>query len=113
MNKEKPSHLKEYDRRMFEGQNMMSLGNVFYKKNEKLFPKEMKDQNVQSGSPPQASPYKDPSSLVQKYDIFVDNAQSQSTSPYGNSASNQKERVNVLSKNAQKPAQIQVEYHGM
>lgn len=55
MNQDKPAHLKEYDRRMFDDQNMMSLGNVFYQKNENLSPrsdgKTTKDQIIQSSGP--------------------------------------------------------------
>ena len=109
MNKEKPAHLKEYDRRMFDGQNIMSLGNVFYNKNEKFNKKETRDQIIQSNSH-QFSPERN-QGYVTKYDIVVDKATSEGMSP-PNSASMKKTRKNILMKHVQNKPEIQIEYHG-
>ncbi len=105
MNKDKPAHLKEYDRRMFEGQNLMSLGNVFYKKNEDIPAKDMRDQVVQSTSPYQ-SPEKN-QGIMTKYDIVVDRPTEETPED-----SSKNSRRQVLSKHAPNQPGIQIEYHG-
>lgn len=107
MNKEKPAHLKEYDRRMFDGQNIMSLGNVFYKKNEEIPEKATKDQVVQSTSP-YHSPQKD-DGVFTKYDIVVDKGNGPQMMQ--NQPNNQSRRQ-VMSRHVPAQPGIQIEYHG-
>lgn len=98
MNKEKPAHLKQYDRRYLEEGNVLSTGNQLYKKNENLDPNSPVSEKHKSPSMVQLSPEREPSP-AKKYGIVIDKASSNPVSPQPSSiVKNKQARQNILSK---------------
>jgi hypothetical protein len=114
MNREKPAHLKQYDRRFINEGNVLSTGNLLYKKNENIDINEQKAMN--SPVPTHNSPKDQATSGKQKYGIAIDKASSPtvpSGEKYGTDDRPVKQaRMNILSKKANKNDRQQIAYHG-
>lgn len=114
MNREKPAHLKQYDRRFINEGNVLSTGNLLYKKNDNIDRPGQSAMN--SPAPTHASPKNQATSEKQKYGIVIDRASSPrapSGDKYGTDDKPVKQaRMNILSKKANKNDRQQVAYHG-
>lgn len=102
MSREKPVHLKEYDRRFINEGNVLSTGNLLYTKNDKIQPNRDVQEPVYSPSVHELSPA--PQGNVpqpQRYGIVVDRVPSTHVSPKERATSDKKSqgrRTGVLSK---------------
>jgi hypothetical protein len=115
MNKEKPAHLKTYDRRFIDGDNVLATGNLLYKKNDTM---DRRAQVPDAGNDPHSpssqhmSPARDEQS-TQKYGIVIDKAASENLSPQVPTRDPQiGVRQNIYSKNAGNMPVQEIEYHG-
>lgn len=119
MNKEKPAHLKEFDRRYANEGNVLSNGNMLFQPNPDLPSKNQKSRLAESQHSQQMSPHQQ-MSPQQKYDIIVDRA-STHQSPYEQASlqsshrANQNKQIqgkNIVYQKMQQPEQNRIVYQG-
>jgi hypothetical protein len=114
MNREKPAHLKQYDRRFINDDNILSSGNLLYRKNEDI---DLKAPQVANSPGQKQFTSKSPATPGQKkYGIVIDKASSPHASPkmqYQVDERPMKQtRMNVLTKKAKKDEYQEIAYHG-